>query len=72
MVHLQIPLDTPGYGSEIQHQTPPWQLIHQRLLNWAIIWPMSELDAALGSATRGHQVTRSRLASGATQSYKSM
>ena len=59
-----------GYGSEIQHQTPPWQLIHQRLLNWAIIWPMSELDAAVGSATRGHQVDEISLSIWATQSYK--
>ena len=59
-----------GYGSDVQHQTPPWQLIHQRLLNWAIIWPMSELDAALGSTTRGHQVDEISLSIWATQSYK--
>lgn len=59
-----------GYGSEIQHQTPPWQLIHQRLLSWAIIWPMSELDAAVGSSTRGHQVDEISLSIWATQSYK--
>ena len=59
-----------GYGGEIQHQTPPWQLIHQRLFNWAIIWPMSELDAAVGSTTRGHQVDEISLSVWATQSYK--
>jgi hypothetical protein len=71
MVHMPDPHWThQGYGSDIQHQTPPWQLIHQRLLNWAIIWPMSELDAAVGSATRGHQVDEISLSIWATQSYK--
>ena len=57
-----------GYNSEIQ--TPPWELIHQRLLNWAVIWPMSELDAALRSTTRGHQVDKISLSIWATQVYK--
>ena len=71
MVHMPEPTWAhQGYGSDIQHQTPPWQLIHQRLLNWAIIWPMSELDAAVGSATRGHQVDEISLSIWATQSYK--
>ena len=71
MVHMQDPhWPHQAYGSEIQHQTPPWQLIHQRLLNWAIIWPMSELDAAVGSTTRGHQVDEISLSIWATQSYK--
>jgi len=71
MVHMPEPHWThQGYGSEVQHQTPPWQLIHQRLLNWAIIWPMSELDAAVGSTTRGHQVDEISLSIWATQSYK--
>ena len=59
-----------GYGSEIRRQTPPWQLIHQRLLSWTIIWPMPELDAAIGSTTRGHQVDEISLSIWATQSYK--
>jgi hypothetical protein len=71
MVHMPEPHWThQGYGSELQQQTPPWQLIHQRLLNWAIIWPMSEFDAALGSTTRGHQVDEISLSIWATQSYK--
>lgn len=71
MVHMPEPhWPHQGYGNEIQQQTPPWQLIHQRLLNWAIIWPMSELDAALGSSTRGHQVDEISLSVWATQSYK--
>ncbi|KAL4074059.1 hypothetical protein J3A83DRAFT_4371343 [Scleroderma citrinum] len=49
---------------------PPWQRIHQRLLSWAIIWPMSELDAALGSTTRGHQVDEVALSIWSTQTYK--
>jgi hypothetical protein len=59
-----------GYGSNVQPQTPSWQLIHQRVLNWAIIWSMSELDAALGSTTRGHQVEEISLSIWATQIYK--
>ena len=69
MVHMQES-HWGHQGYDIQHQTPPWQLIHQRLLNWAIIWPMSELDAAVGSTTRGHQVDEISLSIWATQSYK--
>lgn len=49
---------------------PPWQRIHQRLLNWAIIWPMSEIDAALNSTTRGQQVDEVALSIWSTQTYK--
>ena len=59
-----------GYNSDIQHQIPPWQLIHQRLLNWALIWSMPELDAAIGSSTRRHQVDETSLSIWTTQSYK--
>ena len=59
-----------GHCSEIQPQTPPWQLIHQRLLTWARIWPMSELDAAVGSTTRGHQIDEISLSLWTTQCYK--
>ena len=52
------------------HAPPPWQRIHQRLLSWAIIWPMSELDAAHGSTTRGHQVDEVALSIWSTQTYK--
>lgn len=49
---------------------PPWQRIHQRLLNWAIVWPMAELDHALNSTTRGHQVDEIALSIWCTQTYK--
>jgi len=49
---------------------PPWQRIHQRLLSWAIIWPMTELDTALNSTTRGHQVDEVALSIWSTQTYK--
>jgi len=49
---------------------PPWQRIHQRLLNWAIIWPMTEIDAALTSTTRGQQVDEVALSIWSTQTYK--
>ncbi|KAI0695523.1 hypothetical protein BC835DRAFT_1414795 [Cytidiella melzeri] len=48
----------------------PWQRIHQRLLSWAIVWPMSELENALNSTTRGHQVDEIALSIWSTQSYK--
>lgn len=48
----------------------PWQRIHQRLLNWAIVWPMSELENALNSTTRGHQVDEVALSIWSIQTYK--
>ncbi|KIJ67736.1 hypothetical protein HYDPIDRAFT_25210 [Hydnomerulius pinastri MD-312] len=56
------------YSSDLT--PPPWQRIHQRLLGWAIIWPMSEIDAALTSTTRGQQVDDVSLSIWATQTYK--
>lgn len=35
---------------------PPWQRIHQRILGWAVIWPLSEIGNALVSTNRGNQV----------------
>ncbi|KAH7924265.1 hypothetical protein BV22DRAFT_1120293 [Leucogyrophana mollusca] len=49
---------------------PPWQRIHQRLLSWAIIWPLSEIEAALNSTTRGQQVDEVALSIWSTQTYK--
>ncbi|KAG9316340.1 hypothetical protein JVU11DRAFT_2371 [Chiua virens] len=58
-------------GQESNDMTPPpWQRIHQRLLNWAIIWPMSEIDTALTSTTRGQQVDEVALSIWSTQTYK--
>ena len=51
-------------------RTPPWQRVHQRLLSWAIVWPMSELDNALNSTTRGKQVDEVALSIWSTQTYK--
>ena len=59
-----------GYGNNVRRRMPPWQLIHQRVLNWADIWPMSGLDAALGSTTSGHQVDEISLSIWTTQTYK--
>ena len=74
MVHMQDPHSShQGYGTQMvhmQHQTPPWQLVYQKLLGWAIIWSMSELDAAIGSTARGHQVDEISLSIWATQNYK--
>lgn len=57
------------YSADGQH-LPPWQRIHQRLLSWAIIWPANELDQALNSTTRGHQVDEVALSIWSTQTYK--
>jgi hypothetical protein len=53
-----------------QQDLPPWQKIHQRLLSWAIVWPLSELDEALNSTTRGHQVNEVAMSIWSTQTYK--
>ncbi|KAF8627801.1 hypothetical protein AX15_004227 [Amanita polypyramis BW_CC] len=57
-----------GHGEE--PQLMPWQRIQARLLSWAIIWPMSELDNALNSTTRGQQVDEVALSIWSTQTYK--
>lgn len=71
MVHIFDPfrtLQTCGY--EIEDQTPPWRLIHQRLLGWATTWQIPELDAAVGSTTSGCQVDEISLRIWTTQKYK--
>lgn len=71
MVHVPEPHWThQWHGSDVQQQTPPWQLINQRLLNWAVNWRMSELDAALESTTKGRQVDEISVTIWATQTYK--
>ncbi|KAL0956603.1 hypothetical protein HGRIS_002740 [Hohenbuehelia grisea] len=60
----------PGEYSTETQTLLPWQKIHQRLLNWAMIWPTSELDGALNSTTRGHQVDEIALSIWSTQTYK--
>ncbi|KAI0675148.1 hypothetical protein C8Q78DRAFT_524279 [Trametes maxima] len=57
------------YGGE-PRALPPWQRIHQRLLSWAIVWPMSELDNAVNSCNRGMQVDEIALSIWSTQTYK--
>ena len=57
------------YGGERQ-MLPPWQRIHQRLLSWAIVWPMGELDNAVNSCARGMQVDEIALSIWSTQTYK--
>ncbi|KAI0355625.1 hypothetical protein OH77DRAFT_1402569 [Trametes cingulata] len=57
------------YGNEAR-TLPPWQRIHQRLLSWAIVWPMSELDNAVNSCNRGMQVDEIALSIWSTQTYK--
>ena len=57
------------YNTEVQRMSP-WQRIHGRLLSWAIVWPMSELENALNSSTRGQQVDEVALTIWSTQTYK--
>ncbi|KAG8823452.1 hypothetical protein FRC18_010727 [Serendipita sp. 400] len=51
-------------------QPPPWLKINQRLLNWAVIWPFSELENSLKSCERGEQVDEVALTIWAAQIYK--
>lgn len=61
----------PGAGALQAYVPPPvWQRVHQRLLNWAMVWPLSELDKALTSTERGHQVEEIALSVWCTQVYK--
>ncbi|OBZ68088.1 hypothetical protein A0H81_11964 [Grifola frondosa] len=57
------------YGNE-PRSPPPWQRVHQRLLSWAIVWPMVELDNAVNSCGRGMQVDEVALSIWSTQTYK--
>lgn len=49
---------------------PAWQLVHQRLLNWTLVWSASELDQALDSTERGRQLDECALTVWAMQCYK--
>lgn len=49
---------------------PPWQLVHQKLLDWTIIWSTAELDRALESTERGRQVDECALTIWTMQCYK--
>ena len=68
-VHAQGPWGTVDYNTDAQRMSP-WQRIHGRLLSWAIVWPMSELENALNSTTRGQQVDEVALSIWSTQTYK--
>lgn len=57
-------------GSARGAAAPPWQLVHSRLLNWTIVWSMSEIERALDSTERGHQVDECALTIWTTQCYK--
>lgn len=49
---------------------PSWQRVHQRLLSWAIVWSMSELERGVESTEPGHQVDECALTIWTTQCYK--
>ncbi|KAH9946993.1 hypothetical protein B0H21DRAFT_375378 [Amylocystis lapponica] len=66
----EAPVWQPGDYSNEPRLPPPWQRIHQRLLSWAIVWPMLELDNAVNSTTRGNQVDEVALSIWSTQTYK--
>lgn len=63
-------VDYSGQPQDAGPQLTPWQRIHARLLSWAVIWPQSEIDAALNSTTRGQQVDEVALSIWSTQTYK--
>ncbi|KAF5346969.1 hypothetical protein D9758_010124 [Tetrapyrgos nigripes] len=48
----------------------PWERIHQKLLDWAISLPISELDEALNSTTHGRSVSDIALRIWTSQTYK--
>ncbi|KAF9050165.1 hypothetical protein BJ165DRAFT_1525439 [Panaeolus papilionaceus] len=68
----QTPIDhTANAAGDISASgVAPWQRVHQRLLSWAMIWPMSELETALNSTTRGQQVNEVALSIWTAQTYK--
>jgi len=68
-VHPQGPWGTVDYNTDAQRMSP-WQRIHGRLLSWAMVWPMTELENALNSTTRGQQVDEVALTIWSTQTYK--
>ncbi|CAG7854225.1 SubName: Full=Uncharacterized protein {ECO:0000313/EMBL:CCA67536.1} [Serendipita indica DSM 11827] len=57
------------YSTEAD-QPPPWLKVNQRLLNWAVIWPYTELENALKSCDRGEQVDEVALTIWTSQIYK--
>ncbi|KAF5376295.1 hypothetical protein D9615_008539 [Tricholomella constricta] len=66
----QGPWSAVDYVQDSQPQLTPWQLIHERLLSWAVIWSQPEVDQALNSTTRGQQVDEVALSIWSTQTYK--
>lgn len=68
-VRPQGPWNSVDYSTE-PPQLTPWQRIHGTLLKWAIIWPVTELEQALNSTTRGQQVDEVALSIWSTQAYK--
>ncbi|KDQ21931.1 hypothetical protein BOTBODRAFT_217466 [Botryobasidium botryosum FD-172 SS1] len=53
-----------------QTSPPPWQRVHQKLLGWAMIWPLSEFDNGLASTAPGNQIDEVALSIYLTQVYK--
>lgn len=70
--HSLATIPQPNYGEDSGPRDGllPWQRIHQRLLSWAIVWPMSEFDDALSSTMRGRQVNEVAMSIWSTQTYK--
>lgn len=58
------------YSKEPTEGPPPWLKVNQRLLNWAVIWPYSELENSLKSCERGEQVDEVALTIWTAQIYK--
>ncbi|KAF5346981.1 hypothetical protein D9758_010102 [Tetrapyrgos nigripes] len=48
---------------------PPWQKMHENLLNWVTKFSISELDKAVKSTTRGHPVNEYALSIWSSQTY---
>lgn len=63
-------LDWVARYSQQPNEPPPWLQVNQRLLNWAIIWPFSEIENSLKSCERGEQVDEVALTIWTAQIYK--
>lgn len=58
------------YSNELADGPPPWLKVNQRLLNWAVIWPFTELENSLKSCERGEQIDEVALTIWTAQIYK--
>ena len=59
-----------GLGGSEASIPPPWLRVQQRLLGWALVWPITELEQASYSTEKGQQIDEVALTIWSTQVYK--